>query len=323
MMIRMFNRAITKIHKDEYDLSMVYVDTLKRVAKEFGPNSKEAIDELAVIDEVLQGRLSDINTKKERADLKLNVLLLSDYGLNGINRTTKVVLDDYLEFNHTQFIIQRGGSTVLVPYALRAGDIMKGVGKKLGVSNMVGVFAYVRDINLEVPQLNYPEIPDELRYGGLQWTQDILLVAKPGFQIHIEEDSTKIFPPLNADLGESGYNPQPPPPYIIPGRAKHKKKEVRAREAKEVELYNQFAHKMKTVGFAWGPDFKSGFTSEPIEIVDIYQIMAFLLKIPPNHHEGQWSRIRQMLMISPAAPTTLPSVLMMTTSLFLFNILAF
>ena len=33
---------------------MVYVDTLKRAAKEFGPNSKEAIDELAVIDEVLQ-----------------------------------------------------------------------------------------------------------------------------------------------------------------------------------------------------------------------------------------------------------------------------
>ena len=66
--------------------------------------------------------------------------------------------------------------------------------------------------------------------------------------------------------------------------------EVRAREAKEVELYNEFADDMKTVGFAWGPDFKSGFTSEPIEIVDIYQIMAFLLKIPPNYHDGQWSR---------------------------------
>merc|ERR1712079_530453 len=135
--------------------------------------------ELSNLDEVLRGRLFDIKTKKERADLKLNVLLLSDYGLNGINRTTKVVLDDYLEFNHTQFIIQRGGSCVLVPFALRAGDIMKGVGGKKGVANMIGVSAYVRDINLEVPQLNYPEIPDELRYGGLQWTQDILLVAKP------------------------------------------------------------------------------------------------------------------------------------------------
>ena len=73
--------------------------------------------------------MSDIKTKKERADLKLNVLLLSDYGLNGINRTTKVVLDDYLEFNHTQFIIQRGGSTVLVPYALR-------VRKTLSLNNL-------------------------------------------------------------------------------------------------------------------------------------------------------------------------------------------
>ena len=79
---------------------------------------------------------------------------------------------------------------------VQAGDIMAGVGKKLGVTNMEGVFAYVRDINLEVPQLNYPEIPDALRYGGLQWTQDILLVAKPGFQIQINEDSKKIFPPL-------------------------------------------------------------------------------------------------------------------------------
>ena len=97
-------------------------------------------------------------------------------------------------------------------------------------------------------------------------------------------------PVTRDDLGESGYNPQPPPPFIIPGRAKHKSKEVRAREAKEVELYNQFAHKMKTAGFAWGPDFKSGYTSEPIEIVDIYQLMAFLLKIPPNEHDGDWSR---------------------------------
>ena len=73
---------------------------------------------------------------------------------------------------------------------------MAGSGSKLGVSNMVGVSAYVRDIHLEGPQLNYPEIPDELKYGNRQWTHDILLVAKPGFQIRREEDSSKIYPPL-------------------------------------------------------------------------------------------------------------------------------
>lgn len=316
---QLFNRAVTKIHKDDYDLSIVYTDSLKKTARKFGPNSPEVYEELQELDGVLQRALSDIKNKKERADLKLNVLLISDYGLNGVNKTTKVVLDDYLNFNHVQYIIQRGGSTVLVPYALKAGDIMAGVGGKLGVANMLGVFSYVRDVNLEVPELSYPEIPDELNYGGLQWTQDILLVAKPGFQIQINEDSSKIFPPLNDDLGESGYNPQPPPPHIVPGRAKHKSKELRAREAREVELYNQFAHKMKTVGFAWGPDFKSGFTSEPIEVVDMYQIMAFLLKIPPNDHEGVWSRIRPMLMISGAphpSLTILPLLLPLLMLLF-------
>lgn len=75
-----------------------------------------------------QGRLSDIKTKKERADLKLNILLLSDYGLNGVEKTTKIVLDDYLEFNHTQYIIQRGGSCVLVPFALRVNLQIKIIG---------------------------------------------------------------------------------------------------------------------------------------------------------------------------------------------------
>lgn len=320
-LIRRLNKAMTKIHKDDYDLSIVYTDSLKTTAKKYGPNSPEVYEELQTIDKVLQKCLSDIKNKKERADLKLNFLLLSDYGLNGVNKTTKVVLDDYLNFNHVQYIIQRGGSTVLVPYALKAGEIMGGQGDKLGVANMVGISAFVRDINLEVPKLDYPEIPDDLKYGGLQWTQDILLVAKPGFQIQIIEDSHKIFPPLDDDLGESGYNPQPPPPYIIPGRAKHKTKEVRAREKIEVDLYDRFAHKMKTVGFAWGPDFKSGFTSKPIEIVDVYQIMAFLLKIPPNPHDGVWSRIRDMLMIS-SAPTSTINILFSLSTIIMVRFLS-
>merc|ERR1712083_1204329 len=321
LLVRMFNKAITKIHKDGYDMSILYIDNLKLAAKRYGPNSNEVMEELANLDEILQGRLSDIKTKKERADLKLNVLLLSDYGLNGINRTTKVVLDDYLEFNHTQFIIQRGGSTVLVPYALRAGDIMKGFGGKLGVANMIGVNAYVRNVNLETPALDYPEIPDDLNYAGHTWTQDILLVAKPGFEIEIRTDSRKILPPLNDDQGMSGYIPQPQPPYIVPGRDKHKSKETRAREKMEVFLYDQFAHMMKTVGFAWGPDFKPGFVSKPVEIVDLYQIMALLLNIPPNAHDGSWDRIKDMLVIS-AAPSTYMPLLLSTVSTMVLLLLA-
>ncbi len=46
-------------------------------------------------------------------------MVSSDYGLNGRLNTSKLVLDDYMEFDHVQYIIQRGGSVVLVPYALK------------------------------------------------------------------------------------------------------------------------------------------------------------------------------------------------------------
>ena len=118
-LIKLMNRALTKIHKDDYDLSILYWDSLKNTAKKYGPTSFEVGDELLAIDEVIQGRLSDIKNSQERADLKLNVLLLSDYGLSGVNKTTKVVLDDFLNFDHVQYIIERGGSTVLVPYAAK------------------------------------------------------------------------------------------------------------------------------------------------------------------------------------------------------------
>ena len=183
----------------------------------------------------------------------------------------------------------------------QAGEIMRGVGSKLGVANMVGVSAYVRDTELEIPSLDYPQIPESLKYSGLTWTQDILLVAKPGFEIVINTDSPKVLPPLNDDLGISGFIPAPAPPFIVPGREKHKSKELRQREKKEVGLYDIFAHMMKTIGFAWGPDFKPGYTlKESIEIVDIYQIMAFLLDVPPNEHDGDWDRVKNILMINSA-----------------------
>ena len=118
-LIKLINRAITKIHHKDYDLSILYWDSLRNTAKKYGPDSPEVRDELQAIDEAIQGRISDIKNKQERADSKFNVLLLSDYGLSGGNKTTKVVLDDYLNFDHVQYIIQRGGSTVLVPYAAK------------------------------------------------------------------------------------------------------------------------------------------------------------------------------------------------------------
>jgi hypothetical protein len=318
----LFNQAFTKIHAGGYDLSIVYTDALKKTALSYGPNSREVADQLMIIDDVLQGRLSDIKNKKERANLKLNILLLSDYGLAGKENTTKYVLDDYIEFEHVQYIIQRGGSVVLVPYALKAGGLMKGVAGKIGLEAMPGVDAYVREQNLAEPPIDQPTIPEDLHYAGYSWTQDILVIAMPGFEIEIIEGGDKLLPPMNLDMemGTSAYNPQPKPPHIVPGRDKHKSKELRAQEKMKVELYDSFAHMMKTVGFAWGPDFKTGHTTEPLEIVDIYQLMAFLLQVDPNPHDGAWDRVKGMLMLSGAESSTSLPILMLTLAASLLTL---
>jgi len=314
----MFNQAFTKIHKDKYDLSIVYTDVLKKAARANGANSELVMDTLATLDAELQTRLSDIRTKKDKAGLSMNVMVLSDYGFMDDTATTKLQLEEYVNFDHCQLVLQRGGSVVLVPYAQKVGDIMGGVGHYEGAAKMEGVDAYVRDVNLEMSDngspLDYPEIPEDLNYAGLLWTQDILLVAKPGFEIvlnnSLHEGSTKVYPPVNDHRSSSGYHPNPSPPYQ-PGKDKHKSKAQRKTEKKERELYSGFAHMMKTVGFAWGPDFKSGYESGPIEAVDLYQLMCFLLQIKPNHHDGDWSRVRPMLTISSANSPS-PSVVATT-----------
>ena len=47
----------------------------------------------------------------------MNVLVLSDYGFMDDTATTKLQLEDYVNFDHCQLVLQRGGSVVLVPYA--------------------------------------------------------------------------------------------------------------------------------------------------------------------------------------------------------------
>ena len=99
-------------------------------------------------------------------------------------------------------------------------------------------FCEFHQIYLVCLGLEYPLIPDHLHYGSHKWTQDILLVAKPGtklpvqqgifftdiffnvgFEIEIREPSDKILPPLGGEMGTSGYAPAPPKPRPKPGRS--------------------------------------------------------------------------------------------------------
>lgn len=62
-------------------------------------------------------------------------------------------------------------------------------------------------------------------------------------------------------------------------------------------------------------DFKRNYVlKQPLETVDFYQLLCFLMQIPPEDHDGEWSKIEPMMTISAATTSfnALSSVIMLT-----------
>lgn len=51
---------------------------------------------------------------------------------------------------------------------------------------------------------------------------------------------------------------------------------------------------MRAIFLAWGPSFKNGYTAEPIENVDIYNIVSRILGLKPAENDGDMERVKSM-----------------------------
>ena len=98
-------------------MAVVYTDLLRRAAETHGPDSPGMIRALREIDDVLQAKFKDIEAKAEKKNIKMNVLVLSDYGLTDTSTTTEVNIDDYIDMKDVQYIIYASGYVSIVPYA--------------------------------------------------------------------------------------------------------------------------------------------------------------------------------------------------------------
>lgn len=67
-------------------------------------------------------------------------------------------------------------------------------------------------------------------------------------------------------------------------------------------------------------DFKRNYISESkVEAVDFYQLFCFLLQIPNGHHSGDWSRVKDLMIISGGVQPNPATALTLVTS---FGVLA-
>lgn len=59
--------------------------------------------------------------------------------------------------------------------------------------------------------------------------------------------------------------------------------------------YDPALESMRAVFMAWGPAFKRGVISDPIENVDVYNLASRILGITPAKNDGDFERVRTML----------------------------
>ncbi len=67
----MFDEAFNRLYKRKYDVSVVYTDAIRRAAELYGPFSNEVFKAMNSIDDVMQGILTDIQSKSEKFGLEV------------------------------------------------------------------------------------------------------------------------------------------------------------------------------------------------------------------------------------------------------------
>ena len=59
--------------------------------------------------------------------------------------------------------------------------------------------------------------------------------------------------------------------------------------------YDNRYESMRAIFIADGPAFKSGFTAEPFENIDVYELMCKILGLKPAQNDGDLRRVKAML----------------------------
>ncbi|XP_066968259.1 glycerophosphocholine cholinephosphodiesterase ENPP6-like isoform X2 [Macrobrachium rosenbergii] len=142
------------------------------------------------------------------------------------------------------------------------------------------MYLYVADENLQrvynqvsrIPGLTAykkRDIPDDFHFKNGKYVPDILLFPNSGYLI-MPSASDKQVPPKIPDYGSGihGLNPTLP--------------------------------SMRGIFFAKGPAFKEGLVTDPINMVDVYQVLTTVLDIVPLPHNGTWKNVESIFAESAA-----------------------
>jgi len=273
------NIEMAQIHFQEKmaNAAIVYEDSLLKASAQYGPLSKETESSLRQLDAMINytlGRLAETHM-----DEHVNFIIMSDHGMSyGANPTKNHHPFPNFPFNENKV------RTVSMEAAIRP------VGRQVRMVVGEGAYAMVFPVSPEatnrvlraldlalkgVEIYTEDQIPPHLHWKDSKYCPPILVLAHPGTVIQ----------------RASGQHQRPP--TVMP--KSYDEYEGKSRHS-GISGYDPEEPEMRGVFMARGPGFlSSDYPQPPIHLVDIYQMICFLLDIDPLPNDGIWDRIRALL----------------------------
>jgi len=224
-------------------LIMLYFDATDTSGHNYGPNSKEVNQSIAMQDSLIGKIFSGL----EKFNLRdsTNVIVLSDHGMTELSPDRVINIDKLLsgfKFNHSD----KGTMMFIYP----------------NEDEKIKIYQQLKKSEKNYKSYWKKDLPVHLHYKDNPNVADIVLIADLGYSLFDGQDIEKYsnkFP-----LGNHGYDPA------------------------NLDMHGIF--------YAIGPDFKSGYTCGTLNNIDIYPLLAKILRIFPNNNiDGKLERIEFLL----------------------------
>ncbi|MCF6170534.1 MAG: ectonucleotide pyrophosphatase/phosphodiesterase [Bacteroidales bacterium] len=203
----------------------------------YGPESIELVDEVEKLDSFL-GNFFTAMRKLPVFD-QLNFIITSDHGMAELSPDRQVLLDHYVDTADLEII--NGGNPVY-NFKVKTGKINE-------------VFSQLK----EAPHLQvwmHDSLPERLHYGTNPRSQDLTLVADPGWSVY-----------WSWKIGQS----------------------------KGTHGYDNDLKDMHAIFYAAGPAFKKGYLQPTFENVDIYPLVSKIMELNPGEVDGKLEHVGGML----------------------------
>lgn len=214
-----------------------YLDKADSDAHRHGPDSDKVKHTIAYLDSVLNyftEQLKTLNIKDS-----INFIIVSDHGMQTVDTSKIVNVNNYIKPSWIDTIIGSNPFALLYPNKNCKDSII------YTLKDVEGINAWLKN-----------DIPDEFNFKQSERVSDVLVVAKSGYGIKV--NNKKVYPG-----GTHGFD------NTIPD--------------------------MNGVFYAIGPNFKNGYNAGQLYNVDVYNLIAEILNIKPAPNDGQTERIMHVL----------------------------